>query len=38
MLKNKPLFKKVKIKKMNKEELSKLTHRDMNPKIWKKTY
>lgn len=33
---NKHFLKKLKIKKMNKDELTKLTHRDMNPKIWKK--
>lgn len=33
---NKHFLKKLKIKKMGNEEISNLTHRDMNPKIWKK--
>jgi transcription elongation factor S-II len=33
---NKHFLKKLKIKKMSKEDLSKLTHRDMKPKLWKK--
>ena len=33
---NKHFLKKIKIKKMNNEEISKLTHRDMQPKLWKK--
>jgi transcription elongation factor S-II len=33
---NKHFLKKLKIKKMSNENLCKLTHRDMNPKLWKK--
>ena len=33
---NKHFLKKLKIKKMGNGEISNLTHRDMNPKLWKK--
>ena len=35
-VKNKHFLKKLKIKKMTKEEITNLTHRDMKPTLWKK--
>tara|TARA_B110000967_G_scaffold206920_1_gene254892 strand:- start:1300 stop:1824 length:525 start_codon:yes stop_codon:yes gene_type:complete len=34
-LKNKSLLNKIKLKKMTVEDLTNISHRDMNPKIWK---